>query len=366
MSSHDSQHPLLIALYSIVTRDDGLPAMLSLLGQRFGCRSAAFIYVDRVHPAADVVQGHGAFDREAQERYRTRFAHIDPLPAIMARLPVGEAAASDRLFAPEAIDALPFIREYYHPLGLREALGGPIVNESGRFGIVAVHRGPERDPFTDAEIRDFERLIPHLAQVVALRRTFFEIAADAANTDAALDATATAVLVLDADGVLRRANAAARALLARGDALTLTPAGRLRAVEPEANRHLAAILRDPTSHEDTHLLSLPRAGEMLPCALRVLRRASHSGRFIVHVSDPDRATADPAAILIAALDLPLAGARLVAALVSGEDLAGYAGRTGLSVNTVKFHLKAAFAATGTRRQADLVRIATGILRDLGG
>ncbi|PIK74006.1 hypothetical protein CS379_05005, partial [Methylobacterium frigidaeris] len=184
---------LLAALYGSITRDDALPTMLDLLAARFRCRSAAFFYADRLLPLADVVRGHGLFDESAQRRYRDGFAHPDPLPGLMTRLPVGRAAASDRLFSPDEILALPFIREFYHPLGLREALGGPVVNEEGRLGIVSVHRGSDREPFGDDEIRDFEALIPHLAQAVQLRRRFFAIADEAQAAADALDATVLAV-----------------------------------------------------------------------------------------------------------------------------------------------------------------------------
>jgi DNA-binding CsgD family transcriptional regulator len=48
----------------------------------------------------------------------------------------------------------------------------------------------------------------------------------------------------------------------------------------------------------------------------------------------------------------------------GEDTRAYAKRAGISENTVKFHLKSAFRATGTRRQSELVQLATATLRDL--
>ncbi|MGX7703943.1 helix-turn-helix transcriptional regulator [Methylobacterium sp. Gmos1] len=354
---------LLAALYGSVTRDDALPVMLDLLAARFRCRSAAFFYADRLLPRADVVRGHGLFDEPAQARYRDRFAHLDPLPGLMTRLPVGRAAASDRLFRPDEILALPFIREFYHPLGLREALGGPIVNEEGRLGIVSVHRGPDREPFGDDEIRDFEALIPHLTQAVQLRRRFFALADEARTAADALDATALAVLVLAPSGALGRANAAARALLARGDGLALSRAGRLEARDPPTARRLRDLLAAGLPAGRPAVLPVPRGGDGHQAAYTLRLAPAPAGGFIAHVSDPDRPSADPTPLLMAALDLSLPAARLVAALLRGDDLKDHARATGLSPNTVKYHLKAAFTATGTRRQADLVRLATGIARD---
>ncbi|KMO29914.1 hypothetical protein VQ02_28825 [Methylobacterium variabile] len=354
---------LLAALYGSVTRDDALPTMLDLLAARFRCRSAAFLYVDRLLPLADVVRGHGLFDDDAQSRYRDGFARIDPLPGLMARLPVGRAAASDRLFSQAEILALPFIREFYHPLGLREALGGPVVNEEGRLGIVAVHRGPDREPFGDDEIRDFEALIPHLAQAVQLRRRFFAIAGEARMAADALDATAVPVLVLTPSGALSRANAAARALLARGDGLALSRAGRLEIRDPPTARRLRDLLAAGGPATGPAVLPVPRGGDGTRAPYTLRLAPAPAGGFMVQVSDPDRPSSDPTPLLMATLDLSPPAARLVAALLRGDGLKDHARRTGLSPNTIKYHLKAAFAATRTRRQADLVRLATGIVRD---
>jgi DNA-binding CsgD family transcriptional regulator len=62
--------------------------------------------------------------------------------------------------------------------------------------------------------------------------------------------------------------------------------------------------------------------------------------------------------------LPIGSATIVAALAAGEDLKDYAERSGISTNTVRFHLKTAYARTGVHRQSDLVRLVTAALRDM--
>ena len=65
------------------------------------------------------------------------------------------------------------------------------------------------------------------------------------------------------------------------------------------------------------------------------------------------------------LGLSRPAGQLACALASGETLRRYAGRIGISINTAKFHLKDAFAATGTHRQVDLARLVSTLTRDLG-
>ena len=75
------------------------------------------------------------------------------------------------------------------------------------------------------------------------------------------------------------------------------------------------------------------------------------------MADPD--------ILQRALDLPRGAARLVAALAAEDDLKSYSEREGVTIHTARFHLRRALEGTGTRSQAELVRLAVRMLRDFG-
>ncbi len=65
------------------------------------------------------------------------------------------------------------------------------------------------------------------------------------------------------------------------------------------------------------------------------------------------------------LQVPLGAAKVVEALLAGIELKDYSEREGISMNTVKFHLKTAFERTGSRSQADLARRALLAINDLG-
>jgi hypothetical protein len=83
------------------------------------------------------------------------------------------------------------------------------------------------------------------------------------------------------------------------------------------------------------------------------------------VHDPAcKPTAD-ADILQQGLGVPRGAARLVAALAADDDLKSFAEREGITIHTVRFHLRTALARTGARTQAELVRLAVRMLRDFG-
>jgi DNA-binding CsgD family transcriptional regulator len=81
-----------------------------------------------------------------------------------------------------------------------------------------------------------------------------------------------------------------------------------------------------------------------------------AGARIVLVVDPDHRRRAPAQWLCEGYGLTPAEARLAVALANGDSLKEIAEATGNRVGTLRTHLKHVFAKTGTRRQAELVRL----------
>jgi DNA-binding CsgD family transcriptional regulator len=83
-------------------------------------------------------------------------------------------------------------------------------------------------------------------------------------------------------------------------------------------------------------------------------------RAILVVSDLTRPSITDAALLSVVFGLTSAEARLAAAICEGHDLNAAATTFGVSRQTVRSQLKAVFAKTGSRRQAELVARAAQI------
>jgi len=357
---------LLDAIYAIATDDGAVADLLSLLNDRFGCISAALVYGSSYRPTAQLVIGHGVMAGTAQARYIADYAQLDPAPAAFAALPLGTAAATDRLFSAQERAASRFLREFYHPLGLFEALGAPIANGEGQFGLLAVHRGSGWVPFTDHEIDRFGEIASHVARAVGLRGKFFAVFNTANTRSVMLDRVNVGIMTVDAAGQLAEANAAARSILARGDGLTLTRTGRIRAVDRKADATLRAAFTGVSNKP--MICVAPRVGEGRPYALKVSRGEAgpglSNGEFLIQIADTQLPTTDIDRILVEGLGLSEQSARLTVALLHGETVRDFAVQAGIAESTAKFHLKAAFRATNTRRQAELVQLATTIVRDL--
>ena len=87
--------------------------------------------------------------------------------------------------------------------------------------------------------------------------------------------------------------------------------------------------------------------------------------ILIVIHDPSRRIVATVQRLAQLLHVPLGAAKVVEALIAGIELKDYAEREGISMNTVKFHLKTAFERTGSRSQADLARRALLAINDLG-
>lgn len=352
------------ALYEAVTRDDAFRAVLQLLSQRFRCQAAALAYIDPSIPESNLLFGSGILTPAEMEIYNREYAAYDPAPATFAKMNIGEVALTSRVFGNNNPDHAFFINGYYRRLGFEDSMGGPIAREEGRFGLVAVLRTREREPFTDADAAELSKLIPLIAKVISFRRAFFKHGAMAHNLRASIDDFPAAVMIFDRNGVLDHANRFARTVLSRNDGLALDREGKLRAID----RRVEAALQDVTSGRATEgtIIRLERRNSEMPYVVRIVapRQSGMSDGASVFVSDPARAISAALPPLAEALGVTDSVWRLMAALASGSDLKAYAREAGISYNTAKFHLRSAFAATGTQRQSDLVRVVVAIIRDL--
>ena len=231
--------------------------------------------------------------------------------------------------------------------------------------MIAVHRGPGRPPFDEADCAVLKRLMPHVMRMLELRHAFFDMGSALDLAGRALDPIVQAVMTFGRDGRVVHANRSARLLLARGDGLGLDRSGRLVALDRAANALLAEAFNDG-GPSTPRILRITRPGGAAPYLVRMWHRDEPGETAtVLYLSDPARRDRASPEDLSQTLGLTASGAKLLAALMAGDSLNDYARGAGLSLNTVKFHLKMIFEATGTHRQADLLRLAAGVANDLG-
>jgi DNA-binding CsgD family transcriptional regulator len=167
------------------------------------------------------------------------------------------------------------------------------------------------------------------------------------------------MLLADASARLCHANQVARLLLEAGDGLRLDRQGVLRAgttAETVQLHREIARSANPAADAAPLALTLHRREGQRP--LQVLITPLPSGAML-RACDPDRLPALASGPLRNFYGLTAAEAAVAQHVVRGEGLREVATRLGLTVATVKTHLQHVFDKTGTRRQAELVRLLLG-------
>jgi DNA-binding CsgD family transcriptional regulator len=217
--------------------------------------------------------------------------------------------------------------------------------------------------------------LPHLERALQMRSRLAHNDLAEHCSVAALDALATAVVLLDAGLTVLYANGAAGRVFGAESPLQLRGA-RLAQTASRGAQTLAHMVRravrclEPGAlggpAQAPQSLCLPRGGH-LPLTLSVAPfmlagggNASRGGRpcAIVMARDPETVTAS-AEVLQQLFELTPAEAAVSRALAAGSSLEDIAAATGVSVNTVKTHLHRVYGKTSTRRQGELIALIHG-------
>jgi DNA-binding CsgD family transcriptional regulator len=291
---------------------------------------------------------------------------LNPLFPAFRRLRPGMAAADWMLLPKESFERSPFYREWSLPQDRHSYFG--LVTSAGprTVGGIMFSRGHRAGDFRPDEVALLQALSPHLVRAVAMSRHLGVLAGRRQLCDALLDAASGAVIVVEPDGRIVLGNHAAWRLLEMGDGLQVRH-DRLAAARTGdtslLRRHIKATAERKLAARET--LAVKRRSGARPygvvtTTVPVDAAGLTPGRQLVAVfiADPDATPPDMAMGLQATYDLTPAEAALVALLAHDTpSLAEAAERLGVSLTTVKTHLKHCFEKTGVQRQTELVRIA---------
>ncbi len=168
-----------------------------------------------------------------------------------------------------------------------------------------------------------------------------------------LDLLREAVFVTARDLRLLGSNRAARRLLSEGDGLAASERS-IVASTPAATSELRRGI-ERAARGEARRLSVPRSGRA-PLALLVEPhpQAPGDGAAVIFATDPERGRAPASATLASRYGLTPAECDVAQRLAAGADLERIAAELGITLCTVRGHLKHVFAKAGVHRQAELV------------
>lgn len=348
---------LVAMIYEAAAIPSQWPAVLGKLAELVSAFGSGIISVDNAQSLRFVTTDNY---REIYERVLgtlDRYDNIRPQRAV-ARGYFGFLTDLD-LCSVEELEADPLYVEGLFPYGLGWTMGAPIPSPSADLAFFDFARKKADGPFGDADKRTLDAYRPHLARA-ALMATRLELQR--------AQATVSTLAVLGLPGAV--VNRGGRVVAANTQFEQLSPRVSIGAFDAlslaEPAQH--ALLRKGLLAQGLDLVgSIPIAANEIDPALVVhlvpVQRSAQDvfiGASHIIIVTPVMAPAAPLTNLLAGLfDLTPAEAAVARGIASGDSIPSFAKRNGVSSETVRTQLRAVFEKTGTRRQADLVRLLAG-------
>jgi DNA-binding CsgD family transcriptional regulator len=256
--------------------------------------------------------------------------------------------------------------EWYRPQRIEAMMRTNLLVKGPVSTVVTVGRRYSEGDFGTTEIRLFTALIPHFQRALQLQLGLAGVDGPPTGSAEMLNRLRQGVLLVDAAARVTFANSAGERMLRAGGGVF---AGRdgLRAETLGETRQLRRIIADCAQPGDElggagGRLRLSREDRAPLTVLVIPHRARFAWigvarpRAIVFITDPEEASAVRRESLRQDFGLTPAEAGFTREVLKADGLQAAADRLGISLTTARTHLAHVFDKTGTRRQAELVRL----------
>lgn len=363
---------LLDRLYSAAQEPALWPAFLELFADHTTDGMVAIHRYDLSRGAGDASISV-RLDPEWGRKYREHYASVNPwMTRDPRRLVPGTFNAAAEALPEHDLLSSEWYQDFLRPQGYRDSLGVVASREDNEVVTLTTLRGAKAGPYGEREREVYRFVLPHLMRALSFEARLRRAEGNWLTARAVFDRLPFGVVQLDAGGAPCAVNRAAEEIFASGDGLALVR-GRLVAATPAATAALQAAIAVAlavsrgglVAPADAVAVGRPsgcRPFTVLVCPLRPdCEVAAGEHGAVLFLSDPERTPPAAPALLRRLYGLTAAEARVTFELVAGRDLEAVSETLGVTLETVRTHLKRILAKTGTRRQAELVSV---VLRSL--
>jgi len=363
MISTSAYSELLAILYAAALDETQWQRFLERLCEITGSIAARFVRNDSTSGVRLLTMGPPMME-QVDEAYHSSYRYTDPLrQAYMRNSRVGliegeDLAPHTELLKTEVFQAVAVSYGLVYVSLLMISIS-PRSQE-----MISIWRGAGR-PLLEREHRDLvEMLLPHLQNVLKIRRALALAEDRARNAETMLDASATASILLDKTGYLIYMNDAAHNLARASDGLKVRNR-RLVPTDPSKLLEFTALVagcitadsRGSGGYGGALMLARPSCRRPLQVFVSPLRLTDphRSGvRALVLATDPSLAVTFPNAILRQLYGLTPAETEVANGLLTGCSPEEIARLRKVSITTIRSQMSSLLAKTRTRRQGDLL------------
>lgn len=371
------------------------PEVLSLIGDIYDASIDPELWTHALHRITDFIVGCSALlfvqdfvnqrgqfyfnwndNPEFTRSFFDRYMKISPLSPHLMMTHEGEVFTASSLMPYEELRASRFFQEWCVPQGYTDLVGVTLERSAASVANISVGRDQSQGLMDDEAVRRMTLLAPHIRRAVLIGKVIELHKLEAAAMSDALDVLAAAMFLVGARGGVVYANAAGRAMLAEG-AVVSDRRGTLALTDPEASASMAVALEAARGGDGavaTRGVAIPfsdTAGKQfvahvmpLTSGARLAAGAAHAATAAVFVREAGLSLPTPIETVAKLHGLSSSEVRVLYAVLEVGGAAEMASMLGLSEATVRTHLQHLFAKTGTKRQADLVKLVAGFASPL--
>jgi len=350
---------LIDRIYDAAMSFDAWPDALAPLADAFGARDAA---LGAMAPHALPWLFAPRTDPEYLRVYAEAYHPLNHVWHRITRRGVGRPATDAMVMPRDELVRSTYHNEWAKPQGYSTALGSMILAEQGWRTVLML---PGQAEFGRDELQLLDLLTPHIRRAVRLNNRLGQGDVNDRVTARLLQEMTTAAFLLDSDGRVLFANAAAEDIFRDGRRLRLVQ-GRLAAHRPEDASRLGEMIADCARRSpgggDTLRLAPPSGSDLVLQILPVRRETAllAPGMPVAIAFDATQRTpVDAAQRLRLKYGLTAAEAAFALEIAKGDGKQAAAERRGVSFATARTHLSRIFEKTGVHRQAELVRLVLG-------
>lgn len=369
MAAREAIAPAIEACYDAAFEFQRWPGALQKLADSLGATSCALRTRDQSHPfqcdqrgktvrAPDSTE-HAEFSALWHERIGNGPNPILDRPQLLAKPPIC-FTVEDEITTPEERKVLPYYNEIARP-GNREWWASIRVVVRNRGWCVPLYRDARRGRFYPSEAGRFLSVAPDLSRIISVAQKVWEVSLG--SSLAALDRLHCAAVLLDCRGHVTRINEHADALFGSG---LVIRHGRIHAVDRASDARLQALTGAAVSgpsaawHRAEPVVVSRNGSPWLLAEIVPMTSFAHDlfngGDALIYFTDLAAEQTPSERMLSRAFQLTTAEARLASRLATGEGIGAASAALAIGRETARTQLRAIFAKTGTRRQAELTAL----------
>jgi DNA-binding CsgD family transcriptional regulator len=334
--------------------------------------AAGTIYVMDLIEDRNRLYAHWNFPAETWRTFIENYYADNPLKEPFAKFDIDEPYSISLVMEPERWLETRVYREFVRREGWLDAAVVNLVQTPSRNAGIGIQRPLEAGWTSPRELEIMRLLSPHLRRAVSIGDLIEMRELTARTFESSFDALAVPIVLVDGASGIVHANGAAQDLFSSGDPVR-SERGVLTAPAHDAAQRLdAAVAR----------VARPRAGmgeagevvfipfgdgrpafaHVLPIRSGVVRRRIEPRAAAMVFITPAGASAPlPLQAWAAAFGLTAAEVRVLELMVEGKTINAAAASLNVAVTTARTHLARVMQKTATRRQADLIRLATQLM-----